>query len=73
MTQNFFVKLHETYFQKSTEKLLLTAQSEKQKYSDKDALRLLGNKRSGKTPNSTQNAEFTRINCFSFVCVDLFF
>ena len=36
MTQNFLAKLHETDFQKSTKKLLLIAQSEKQKYSDKD-------------------------------------
>ncbi|GJX92340.1 putative reverse transcriptase domain-containing protein [Tanacetum coccineum] len=34
--QNFLAKLHERDFQKYTEKLLLIARSEKQKYSDKD-------------------------------------
>ena len=36
MPQNFLAKLHETDFRKSTEKLLLIARNEKQKYSDKD-------------------------------------
>jgi hypothetical protein len=36
MIQNFFAKLYETDFRTSIERLLLTAQSEKQKYSDKD-------------------------------------
>jgi len=36
MIQNFLAKLHETDFRMSIERLLLTAQSEKQKCSDKD-------------------------------------
>ena len=38
MPQSFLAKLHETDFRKSTKKLLLIAQNERQKYSDKDVL-----------------------------------
>ena len=43
MPQNFLAKLHERDFRKSTEKLLLIARNEKQKYFDKDVPHLLHN------------------------------